>query len=326
MSWIEVVDESGRIMARRAAAAVPCTVGSALDNSLFIEGADVAAYHARIDREADGSLTVSVLGQSSGLHRPGAPERAMTLALTPSAPVAVGGHVIRLVAESSRNVVPGVRASDLLGSGWRSFVAHRSTQWAAAAILTLGGAAIGYFTMAGPERAVNALMAAIAIVVAECAWVSVWAITGRIRHGRSRFGQHFVVATAIALVGWVAGELESWQKFLVPGASAISVVLLALSALVWTLAILVHLRVMNQDHWDRHLRIATGFGVTVFVLLLSAREYKGQWSSEVEFSSVLKPLAARLVPANDPEQFTASLKALQGQLDHDGEEAGPADE
>ncbi len=91
MSWIEVVDASGRVVARRAAEGVPCTVGSALDNTLLIEGPEVAPYHARIDREADGRLTVTVLGQSSGLQRPGAPERAMSLALTPSAPVAVGG-------------------------------------------------------------------------------------------------------------------------------------------------------------------------------------------------------------------------------------------
>ena len=78
MSWIEMVDASGRVVARRTAEGVPCTVGSALDNTLLIEGPGRGAYHARIDREADGGLTVTVLGQSSGLHRPGAPERAMS--------------------------------------------------------------------------------------------------------------------------------------------------------------------------------------------------------------------------------------------------------
>lgn len=326
MSWIEVVDASGRVVARRAAGAVPCTVGSALDNTLFLADPEVAPYHARIDREADGGLTITVLGQSTGLQRPGAPERAMALALTASAPVAVGGNTIRLVDETAHVAVPRVRATDSRASGWRAFVARHSTQWGAAAILALSGAAIGYFTMSGSERAVNALVVAIAIILAECAWVSVWAIVGRIRHGRARFGQHFVVATVVAMVGWATGELESWQKFLVPGASAVAVLLLAVSALVWVLAILAHLRVMNQDHWEKHVRIATSIGVTIFVLLLAAREYKGQWSSDVEFSSVLKPIAARLVPAKNPEQFTASLGALQGQLDHDGEEPGPAGE
>lgn len=326
MSWIEVVDAAGRVVARRSAEGVPATVGSAVDNTLLIEGPDVAAYHARIDREADGGLTVTVLGQSSGLHRPGAPERAMSLALTPSASVAISGNVIRLVAEATRSAPVGVPGTEPPASRWRAFVARRSVQWGAAAFLALGGAAIGYFTMPGSERGVNAIAVAAALVLAECGWVGLWAITGRIRHGRARFGQHFVVATFISILGWAVGEMESWQEFLVPGASTGALALLALTALVWVVAILAHLRVMNQANWHEHVRIAAGFGIVLLVLVLAAREYKGQWSSEVEFSSVLKPIAAKLVPAKDPEQFIASLKALQDDLDRDGEEAGLVEE
>jgi len=322
MSWIEVVDAAGRVVARRAAEGVPCTVGGAPDNTLLIEGPDVAGYHARIDREADGGLTVTVLGQSSGLHRPGAPERSMSLALTPSAPVAVGGNIIRLVDEATGDAMVPVRAAERPVPGWIVFAERRPVQWGAAALLALGGAAIGYFTMPGSERAVIATVVAIALVLGECAWVGLWAIAGRIRHGRARFGQHFVVGTLIAVLGWVVGEMESWQKFLAPGANTIAIALTALTALVWVVAILAHLRVMNQANWEKHLRIAAGFGITLFVMMLAAREYKGQWSSDVEFSSVLKPVAATLVPAKDAEQFAASLKALQGELDQDGEEAG----
>ena len=325
MNWIEVLDAAGRVVARRTADGVPCTVGSAPDNTLLIEGPDVAGYHARIDREADGRLTVTVLGQSPGLHRPGAPERALSLALTPSAPVAVGGNIIRLVDEPTRDATGLVRAAERV-PGWITFVARRPVQWGSAALLALGGAAIGYFTMPGSERAVTTIVVAIALMLGECAWVGLWAIIGRIRHGRARFGQHFVVGTFIAVLGWVVGEMESWQKFLAPGASTIALGLTGLTALVWVVAILAHLRVMNQAHWEKHLRIAAGFGITLFVLVLAGREYRGQWSSDVEFSSVLKPMAAKLVPAKDAEQFTASLKVLQGELDHDGEEATRVEE
>ena len=109
MSWIELVDATGSVVARRTVLGVPCTIGSAVDNTLVVEDPDVAPYHARIDREADGSLTVTVLGGSSGLHRPGAPERAMSLALTPSAAVAMGGSIIRLVNEATREVPASAR-------------------------------------------------------------------------------------------------------------------------------------------------------------------------------------------------------------------------
>ena len=220
MSWIEVVDGLGRVVARRTAVGVPCTIGSAADNTLVVEDSEVAPYHARIDREADGSLTVTVLGGSSGLHRPGAPERAMALALSPSAAVAMGGSIIRLVDEASRDVPVSAPTVEPPPSGWRAFVARRPVQWASVAVLTVMGAAIGYFTLPGSERAVNALVVAAVLMVSECAWVGMWALTGRIRHGTARFGKHFVVATAITVLGWMLGEMESWQKFLVPGATA----------------------------------------------------------------------------------------------------------
>jgi hypothetical protein len=325
VSWIEVVDATGRVVARRTALGVPCTLGSAPDNTLLIEGPDVAAYHARIDQEADGRLTVTVLGQSSGLHRPGAPERAMSLALTPSAPVAVGGSVIRLVDEVTGTVVEGAHAPESSASRWRAFVARRPVQWGAAALLALSGAAIGYLTLPGTGRWANAAAVAVALLLAEGVWVGLWAITGRIRHGRARFGQHFVAATAIAIVGWGVAELESWRQFLWPGATAFATMLLALTALVWALAILLHLRVMNRAHWHRHVRIATGVGLAVFFLVLAARDYRVPWSDEVEFSAVLKPVPAAFVPARDPARFAASLEALQGKLDSEDEDQPSAD-
>ena len=90
------------------------------------------------------------------------------------------------------------------------------------------------------------------------------------------------------------------------------------------ITLLGHMQVMNRANWHKHVRIAASFGIAVFILILAAREYRGQWSSDVEFSSVLKAWPERLVPAKNQEQFTASLKALQDQLDHDGEVAADA--
>ena len=323
MSWIEVVDASGRVVARRAAEGVPSTVGSALDNTLLVEGPEVAPYHARIDREADGTLTVTVLGGSSGLHRPGAPEQAMSLALTRSAPVAVGGIVIRLVDEPTRDLPVAAGAIEWPRSGWRDFISRRPVQWWAAALLTAMGAGIGYFTMPGSERTANVVLVVALVLVSESVWAGAWALTGRIRHGRARFGQHFVVATGVALLWWFVGEMESWQKFLVPGATLIALLLTAVTALTWVLALLAHMRVMNRGNWHKHVRIAATSGVIVFIVVLAARQYRGSWSSDVEFSSVLKPWPDRLVPAKSTEELTSSLKQLQDQLDREGE--GPLD-
>jgi len=206
-------------------------------------------------------------------------------------------------------------------AGWKAVVARRPVQWASVAVLVVISAGVGFFTQPGSERGASALVWALLGLFTACIWAGVWALTGRIRHGQARFGQHFVVATVVAVLAWILGEMESWQKFLLPGATTFVVVLTALTALVWVFALLAHVQVMNRSNWPKPLRIAATFGVAVFFLVLAASEYRGPWSSDVQFSSVLKAWPARLVPVKNPEQLTASLKALQDQLDHDGDAA-----
>jgi hypothetical protein len=327
MSWIEIVDGTGQVLARRIAEAVPCTIGSALDNTLVVNSPLVSPYHARIDRETDGTLTVTVLGHSSGLHRIGAPELSPILALTATAPVALADVIVRLVATSTipapvaapPAVVEAAPASD----GWRAIIGRAAVQWGAVVLLTLLGAALGYFTLPGKDRGLNALILALALLLGECMWVGVWALVGRLKHGRARFGSHFVVATGIALLGWIAGAMESWQQFLFPGADLLALLLLGVSAAVWVLAFYAHLRVMNRGNRESHRRIAVTAGVAALALLVTARNYKRDWSNDVSFSAVLKPFAAKLVPARPAAEYGKSLDQLETELKgEDAPEAG----
>jgi len=328
MSWIEIIDASGRPVARRAAVAVPCTIGSALDNTLVVDAPGVSPYHARIDAEQDGGLTVTALGLAPGLQRPGAPERLVALALTRSAPVAIGGAVIRIVGDPDDAVHVALAATGTPATGWRALSSRGPVQWAAVASLALAGAAVGYFGMPGKDRALNAAVLAVGIAGAEAIWAGFWAIVGRLRHGRARFGQHFVVGTGMTALGWAVGQAESWQTFLVPGAKVASAALLAATACVWGLAVFVHLRVMNQGNGQKHRRIALFVGIASVALLLASKQgFKTGWNSDLEFASVLKPWPPGWVPAKSPNGYAKSLETLERELNEDAvKEAAARDE
>jgi hypothetical protein len=326
VSWIEIVDADGRPVARRAALAVPCSIGSALDNTLVVDVPGVSPYHARIDAEPDGALTVTTLGQAPGLQRPGAPERSITLVLTRSAPVAIGSAVVRLVDEETARPRT-VATTPPPASAWRRIVSRPQVQWGAAAFLALAGAAVGYFGMPGKDRALNAAVLAAGVVVAEAMWAGLWAVVGRLRHGSARFGQHFVVATAVSVLAWVVGEADSWQAFLLPRAAVLAGVLIVVTSAVWGIAVYVHLRVMNHEHQPKHQRIALFIGVASAALLFASRDgFSSNWSSQLEFSSVLKPWPAAWVPAATPAAYTKGLDALEAQLTKDAEQPVPATE
>ena len=70
MSWLELVDEGGRLLARRDARALPCTVGRAHGNALVTSDPYVDPHHAEVALDDAGRLVVRDLGSVNGLRRP----------------------------------------------------------------------------------------------------------------------------------------------------------------------------------------------------------------------------------------------------------------
>ena len=324
MIVIELVDGTGQLLARRPVDAVPCTIGSARDNTIVVEGEEIAPYHARIDANLDGSLSVTVLGVHPGLQRPGAPERQPSLLLTLTAPVGIGQGVLRLVDAAA---APAKEAVDLAPAppvGWRAWIAQRPVQYAVAFTGFLAAAGYSWLTVPTDDRGTTAAVLGVSFLLVVVTWAGFWAIVDRMRHGARRFGSHFVVAGIGFVVSLLASELVSWQQFFSPASTVVAGLLLLFSTAVGGLALYAQFRVMGPGNREKHLRWAAGITAGLLLLSLLVGRLDDDWSNEVTFTGVLKPWPASLTPARGAERYGESLSKLEKALESDSTKSRPA--
>lgn len=323
MIVIELLDHSGQLLARRPADAVPCTIGSARDNTLVLDGDDVAPYHARIDANPDGTLSVTALGIHPGLHRPGAPERQPSLLLTLTAPVAIGAGLLRLVdaaaqaAQPARGALPAEAGTMAPAppAGWRAWVAQRRVQYAAAMATFVPAAAYGWFTLPTNDRGTTAFSFGVVVMLAVLIWAGFWYALDRSRHGIRRFGSHFVVAAFGTLASLAASEAVAWQEFLLPGSTILAAALVAFTTVVGGLALYAQLRVMGPERKEQHLRWAVGLMAGLVLLGIGADRLDDKWNSEATFTGIIKPWPASMVPTLGAERYGETLTKLEKELD-----------
>jgi hypothetical protein len=323
--WIELTDALGNVLARRPEDAVPCTIGSARDNTIVVDGDEILPYHARIDANQDGTLSVTALGAHPGLHRPGAPERQPTLLLTATAPVAIGQAMLRLVStEMVMAPAAAVAAPEEEGppTGWRAWAARKDVQWGSALFLVLAGMAVSWYTVPVKNRELTAFFVGLFVLFAVALWAAFFALIGRLRHGKAKFGQHLVVATVMTVVSLLISELASWQEFLIPAAEVMAGLMLILTSVTVGVTLFAQLRVFSTRNREKHLRIAAGATAVMLILAVAAARYTDDWSSTLDFSAVLKPWPVSWTPARGVETYGESLSKLEKELEKDG--ADPA--
>lgn len=324
MIVIELVDGTGQLLARRPADAVPCTIGSARDNTIVVDGEDVEPYHARIDSNPDGSLSATALGVHPGLQRPGAPERQPSLLLTLTAPVAVGKGILRLVDAAAVSVPDAVAPVPAPPTGWRARIAERPLQYGVAVVGFLAAAAYSWLTVPTDDRGMTAGVLGVSFLLVVGIWAGFWALVDRLRHGARRFGPHFVVAGIGTIVSLLASELVSWQQFLWPSSSVVAGLMLLVTTMVGGIALYAQFRVMGPGHREKHLRWAAGITAGFLLVSLFAGRLDTDWSNKVTFTGVLKPWPASLTPAWTAERYGESLGKLEKALESDSTRTNPA--
>lgn len=324
MNWIELIDGQGQLLARRPEDAVPCMIGSARDNAIVVDGEGILPYHARIDANQDGTLSVTALGEHPGLHRPGAPERQPTLLLTLSAPVAIGTATLRLASTATASGLAtappatGDREPETV-SGWRALIARRRVQWCMAALLVAGGATVAWFSLAQRNREVTSLSVGLFLLAMVALWAGIFALIGRLKHGHAKFGQHFVVAGAMTILSLLVSELSSWQEFLAPSAQVMGGLMILLTSITAGFALFAQLRVYGKEHRERHLRIAAVATATLLLFAAAATRYDKDWSNLVEFSAVLKPWPASWTPARGLDALGGGMERVEKELEEKAE-------
>jgi hypothetical protein len=309
MNWLELLDERGEVVGRRPADALPCGMGRAVTNALVSRAGGVEDHHAELV-ESGGSILVRDLGTPAGLRTSPHGPRLDRAELRPGTVLFLGSARIRLTAapEPDQHRSRGIATI----AAWAD---RPSAKRAAPIVLLAAAACLGWLVSTDDDPLIAGLMVGGAALTLEAVWAGGWSLVNRLRYGRARFAQHFTVGVVASAAALVLGEAAGWVEFLNPGGVAPIVASLVTIALVWWLALRLHLTVMVPDGSVRGRRLTAATA-----LLLGGcfawipRVEPGGFNASAEFGTELKPVPPAFVPAQDPARFRASLQELKSAL------------
>jgi len=314
VAWVEVLDARGQVRQRHRVDSLPALLGRGYSCDVLVDDPWASPIHARIYRELDGTLQVEDAGSENGLWIPGRAERVHAVPAAAAPALRMGRTTFRVVP--AETPVPATLAVDAEVPGaarWERLIP-------AFALATLAGTLYGVGELLGDwekHKGGEILTDAFALVVVLALWAGVWALVTRAVSHRARFGAHLTVASAAVLAITLCTHVGEFGAFLFPGALTVDKVVL-LPGIVTSVALLYwHLVIASSLPRARIAMISVAVVGGLLVIGALADDGSGEDHSvgRLEFVSDMKPLRARLIPAQDTTAFFAGVTELKSTVD-----------
>ena len=265
---VEVLGGHGRVRARHRIAAsggeVQCTVGRGARCDVVLDDPFVAAVHARIAVDAEGTVTVRDLESVNGVEIGGRRLHGVEQVRLADGVLRVGRTRLRVRTE--REVI----APEQPDRGAPSWQARASEQRVLAAGVAVSVAVTVFevwTSTAQPRELPTTLVAMLLVMLALAGvWIALWALASRVAFGESRWVRHaatvFVTYAALAAASLGAEVLNGALGWHVPS-SVTGPVLVGVAAAVALSCHLVNASPMRAP-------IAVAISVAIPAVILSA--------------------------------------------------------
>ena len=265
---VEVLGGHGRVRARHRISAsgreVQCTVGRGARCDVVLDDPFVAAVHARIAVDAEGTVTVSDLESVNGVEIGGRRLHGVEQVRLADGVLRVGRTRLRVRTE--REVI----APEQPDRGAPSWQARASEQRVLAAGVAVSVAVTVFevwTSTAQPRELPTTLVAMLLVMLALAGvWIALWALASRVAFGESRWVRHavivFVVYAVLSVVALVA-EIVNSALGLHVSSTVAAAVLVGVGASTALSSHLVNASPMRA-------RIAVTIGVTIPAVIIAA--------------------------------------------------------
>jgi hypothetical protein len=311
---IEVLNpRTGAVTSRRRVAAMPFTIGRALDNALVLEDPHVDARHAVLmTDDATGDVVAVDQGSVNGIQTIDQ-QRAERVRVRSGAEIRVGRTTLRFRDEADP-IAPAIPL-------------HGAALPVGPHVSVLPGLAffVAVFVLVGwlewldtTNRAgtIDALQTGLGLAVATSIWAGIWALVARAVIHQGRFLTHLAIASGLTLLTMVLGAADEWVAFLWPDARAWSFLSTTASLVLLSASVAFHLANASLLSSARRWR-AGAFVSVMFVALfgLFALADDDAFTDVPTFSARIETLRPSLVPKLDPAGLREVHAALRADVD-----------
>ncbi|MGH7870668.1 MAG: hypothetical protein ACREQO_00460, partial [Candidatus Binatia bacterium] len=246
----------------------------------------------------------------NGLREARGRERVANLSLNSGRQFQIGHTVLRY-ADCNHTVAPAA----LDRTGVLSHLASPYVGLAAGVLVLVFLVLDSFFGSYERLNVAKSLTESVTTLSMVLVWAGSWALVSRIVFGRFFYMQHFALACAAIVVSMIVHTAAEWIEFFLPISQALWIAAVIGGGMIFAALVYGHLGLASVMR--RRSRLWAGLGVSAAVIgvgVIADYANRNTFSTAMEYSAVLKPIDAALVPASSVDRFMVRTEKLKKEL------------
>ncbi len=314
--FLELLDKRGNIRERVKVDSFPATVGRGYTNAVIVDDRLVSAEHLRLSLDSEGGVIVEDLNSVNGTRLLPSQERIERhrVPACGEAFIRIGQTVLRLRGD---DFVVGPVASSRLLFGPFGRYAENGVVAFLAFICGFGLNVLAFAQEINKKVIWSELtLMSLLFLIIFALWAGLWSFFNRLVAHSFRFMTHLGISGIASIVFLLFFTVREYFEFLFTAPVAAEVVGFAGFAVIFSLLLQGHLSIISEFSGRRRiLSSALVSAAIVGIVLLINYTDKKEFSNEIRFSHVMKPIGREWVRTVSPDQFFSDLHKLRAKVD-----------
>jgi len=314
--FVEVLDRRGNIRERVKIDSFPVTIGRGYTNAVIVDDRLVSAEHLRISLDMEGSMIVEDLNTLNGSRLSKSWERIERYRVPAGgeAVILIGQTVLRLRGD---DFVVGPAASSRACYGpFGRYIENR----AIAFLLFVAGFGVNVLTFAqGINKKViwsDLTGMSLVLLIVFAVWTGFWSFLNRLVAHSFRFMTHLAISGIASIVFLMLLAAAEYFEFIFSAPAAAEIARFAGFGMIFSLLLYGHLSIVSELSGRKRLvssaLISAGLvGIVLLIIYTNRKEF----SNDLRFSSIMKPVGHQWVRTVSSDEFFGDLGKISIKID-----------
>lgn len=316
ITFVELLDRRGNIRERVKVESFPATVGRGYANAVIVDDRLVNAEHLRLSVDGEDAIVVEDLNTVNGtrLSKSGERIERHRIPAGGEALIRIGQTVLRLRGVDFE-VGPTVSFRTLVGP-FRRYIENV----AIASVVFVTGFCITVLAFAQEiyKKVIwyDVTPISLILLVVFALWTGFWSFVNRLVAHSFRFMTHLAISGIASVFFLLLVTAKGYVEFLSSAPLAAKVFGSAGFVVIFSLLLYSHLSVITESSGRKRIlaSVLISAGIVGIISLIDYSHRK-EFSDELRFSSVIKPIGRNWVRTVPSDEFFGDLEKLRTSID-----------
>jgi hypothetical protein len=314
--FLELLDRRGNIKERVKVDSFPATVGRAYTNAVIVDDRLVSAEHLRLWLDSEDSIVVEDLNTVNGTRLLTSQERIERhrIPVGTEAVIRIGQTTLRVRGDDFA-VGPVASSRPLFGPFYRY-----TENGVIASLAFVAGFGLNVLAYAQEihKKVIWSDLTVMSLVLLTifALWTGFWSFLNRLVAHSFRFMTHLGISGIASIFFLMLFTFTEYFEFFFTAPVAAEVVGFGGFAVIFSLLLYGHLSIMSEFSGRKRIlsSVLMSAAIVGIVLLINYTEKK-EFSDELRFSHVIKPVGRKWVRTVSSDEFFGNLNKLRATID-----------